>query len=88
MLDKHSTRAQEMFQYMRDISKSANGWFNYDGQLRLRKVSDPHSSWGLKRRALIHPNHYINNFSIQENPKTTIPNSLPPQKNKIKIKPL
>lgn len=50
MLEKFRTRAQEMLKYMRDIRLAAarsQGWFKYDEQYRLRKASQPESSWGV-----------------------------------------
>lgn len=49
MLEKYRTRTQEMLKYMRDIriaASKSSGWYKYDEQFRLRKASDPHSSWG------------------------------------------
>lgn len=49
MLEKYRTRAQELLKYMRDIriaASKSSGWFKYDEQFRLRKASDPHTSWG------------------------------------------
>lgn len=50
MLEIYRARAQEFIKYMRDIrmaaDRSSNGWLIYDEQFRIRKASDPHSSWG------------------------------------------
>ena len=50
MLEKYHTRAQELIKYMRDIRIAADrspGWQKYDEQYRLKKQSDPQSSWGI-----------------------------------------
>jgi hypothetical protein len=50
MLEKYRTRAQELIKYMRDIRIAAGrspGWYKYDEQYRLKKQSDPQSSWGI-----------------------------------------
>lgn len=81
MLEKYQTRAQELLKYMRDIrmvaARSGNGWFSYDEQFRLRKASDPHSSWGI-----INPElwliHVTNNYvptQAQSKPNPSMQNS-------------
>ncbi|XP_056020808.1 uncharacterized protein LOC130054574 [Ostrea edulis] len=50
MLEKYRARAQEFLKYMRDIRLAATrsqGWYKYDEQYRLRKASNPESSWGI-----------------------------------------
>jgi hypothetical protein len=50
MLEKYHTPTQELIKYMRDIRIAADkspGWQKYDEQYRLKKQSDPQSSWGI-----------------------------------------
>lgn len=76
MLEKYRSRAQEFLKYMRDVrlaaDRSANGWFTYDEQFRLRKVSDPHSSWGIINSELWLI-HVTNNYTMQAQEKPIPP---------------
>lgn len=76
MLEKYRSGAQEFFKYMRDVrmaaDRSLNGWFTYDEQFRLCKVSDPHSTWGIINFELWLI-HVTNNYTMQSQEKPTSP---------------
>lgn len=76
MLEKYRFRVQEFLKYMRDVrlaaDRSGNGWFTYDEQFRLRKVSDPHSSWGIINSELWLI-HVTNNYTMQTQEKPIPP---------------
>lgn len=61
---------------MRDVrvaaDRSGNGWFTNDEQFRLRKVSDPHSSWGIINSELWLI-HVTNNYTMQAQEKSISP---------------
>ena len=52
-LERHPGKAQELLKYMRDIRLAAsrapmpNCWVRYDEQFRLKRASNPASSWGV-----------------------------------------
>lgn len=81
MLEKYRSRAQELLKYMGDVrmaaDRSGNGWFAYDEQFRLCKVSDQHSSWGIINSELWLI-HVTNNYTMQAQEKPTSPTQIFP----------